>query len=334
MFGVGAIGQHHARVYHELEGVILAAVADPSPERRAAAERRFGVPAYPDHEALLAAEHIDLASVAVPSIHHHDVALAAMAHGASVLVEKPIAATVEEGRAIIDAARRAGVILTVGHVERFNPAVVELKRQLDDGRLGRLFQLIGRRLSPFPSYVRDVGVVVDLATHELDIFHHVLGELPARIYAETGRHVHDRYEDMLVASLRYPSGTLGVLDINWLTPNKVRELRLTGEGGMFVVDYLNQDLYFYENSSAPSQWEAMALFKGVEEGNVIKIRVAKTEPLRAELAAFVETVAKGEKPRVSGEDGLAALIQAQLVLASAAAGEALDVAATLQARGW
>ena len=321
VIGVGAMGQHHARVYNEMEDVQLVAVADPDPVRRAAAERRFGVPAFADHTVLLAELRPELVSVVVPSVHHHAVTMAALAHGVHVLVEKPIAGTLAEAEEILAEAEARGLLLTVGHVERFNPAVMELKRRLDAGDLGRIFHLQARRLSPFPAYVRDVGVVIDLATHELDIFRYLLGGQPVeRVFAETGRNVHERYEDMLFASLRFANGVLGVLDINWLTPTKIRELRITGERGMFLVDYLNQDLYFYENSIAPSQWDAMALFKGVEEGNVMKIRVAKSEPLRGELRAFVDAVATGAPLVVTGLDGLQALVLAKALLRSAAEG--------------
>jgi UDP-N-acetylglucosamine 3-dehydrogenase len=334
VIGVGAIGRHHARVYNDLDGVTLVGVADPDPERRAVVARRFGVPAYPDHVALLAAEAPDVVSVAVPTVHHHAVALAALAGGAHVLVEKPIALRVGEAQAMIAAAAAAGRVLTVGHVERFNPAVVELKRRLDQGELGRVFQVHARRLSPFPAYIRDVGVVMDLATHELDVLTQLVPGPVIRLYAETERNIHERHEDMLSGILRFAGGTVGVLDVNWLTPNKVRRLQITGAGGMFLADYLHQDLFFYENSEAPASWDALALFKGVEEGNVIKIRIAKQEPLVAELRAFVQAAAGLAPVVVTGQDGLRVLALAELLLASAATGQALDVAAELQRLGW
>ncbi|MFQ5594183.1 MAG: Gfo/Idh/MocA family protein, partial [Anaerolineae bacterium] len=202
------------------------------------------------------------------------------------------------------------------------------------GALGRLFQIHARRLSPFPHYVRDVGVVIDLATHELDIMCYLVGDQIERVYAETRRNVHERYEDMLSGVIRFGNNVLGVLDINWLTPTKVRELRITGEQGMFLVDYLEQDLYFYENSEAPSRWDTMALFKGVEEGNVLKIRVSKIEPLEAELRAFAGAAVDGSGPIVTGVDGLRALGLARLLIASAEKGQVLDVHEEARRRGW
>lgn len=326
VIGVGAMGKHHARVYTDLEGVELAAVADPDEARRQALARRFKVPAYPDHAALLAAERPDVVSVAVPTIHHHAVALCALQHGAHVLVEKPIASSLAQAEDLIRQAAARGLTLAVGHIERFNPAVLELKRRLQDGELGRIFQVQSRRLSPFPHYVLDVGVVMDLATHELDVMRYLLGSEVERLYAEVGRHVHPTHEDHLAGMLRFANGVVGVLDINWLTPTKVRELRLTGERGMFLVDYIHQDLYFYENSEAPSRWDALALFQGVEEGNVLKLRLSKREPLEQELRAFVAAALGAGAPIVTGEDGREALRLAQRLLAAAAEGRVMTVA--------
>src|SRR5262249_8158949 len=141
VIGFGSIGQHHARIYHEMDGVELAAVAEPSDARRERAARRFKVPTYFSHAELLAAEQLDVGSVTVPTVLHQPVALAAIERGVSLLVEKPIAATVSQAEEMIRAAAARGVTLAVGHIERFNPAIVELKRRLDDDELGRIFQL-------------------------------------------------------------------------------------------------------------------------------------------------------------------------------------------------
>jgi UDP-N-acetylglucosamine 3-dehydrogenase len=325
VIGVGSIGQHHARIYNELDGVQLVAVADPDETRRQRAARRFKVPTYTSHAELLEAESLDVVSVTVPTALHHVVALCAIEHGVHLLVEKPIANTLEQAEEIIRLAAGRGLTLTVGHIERFNPAVVELKQRLSDDELGRIFQIQARRLSPFPRYVLDVGVVMDLATHELDIMRYLLDSEVSRLYAEVGRNVHEAHEDLLSAVLRFASGAVGVLDINWLTPSKIRELRITGERGMFMVDYLHQDLYFYENLESPSRWDTLSLFRGVEEGDVLKLHVNKTEPLERELRAFVKAVAEHTPPMVTGEDGRRALILARALLASAKGGRVLHV---------
>jgi len=334
VIGVGSIGRHHVRIYNQFDDVQLVGIADTDPGRRASLARRYHIPAYASYQELFEKEKLDAVSIAVPTVNHCEVALAAIRHGVHVLVEKPIAATVEEADEIIQRAAEAGLTLTVGHVERFNPALAELKRRLANGELGHVFQVHARRLSPFPSYIRDVGVVMDLATHELDIMRYLLASEADRIYAETERNLHAKYEDMLSGIIRFENGIVGVLDINWLTPTKVRELRITGARGMFLVDYLKQDLYFYENSQAPSPWDAMALFRGVGEGNVMKFNLNKAEPLEAELRAFIEAATHGTPPAVTGMDALRALALVQLLLASAERCDMLRFRDEVARRGW
>ncbi len=314
VIGVGAMGKQHARIYNDLPGVTLVGVADPSRQTAQEVARRYHTAAYASFRELLEREAPDLVSVAVPTRLHHEVALAAIDHGVHVLVEKPIASTEEEGAEMIARAHARGVKLAVGHVERFNPAVLELKRRLAQGELGRVFQIHARRLGPFPARVRDVGVVIDLASHDLDIMWYLTGTEVTRIYAETERRVHTEHEDLLSGLLRFADGTVGVLDVNWLTPTKVRELSVTGERGMFLVNYLTQELYFYENETAAHGWDTLNILRGVEEGRMIRLRVEKKEPLRAELEAFVDAVARDGEPAVTGEDGLRALRLARLVV--------------------
>jgi predicted dehydrogenase len=167
-----------------------------------------------------------------------------------------------------------------------------------------------------------VGVVIDLATHDLDLMRYLSGREAVRVYAETEQEIHTAHEDILVGTVRLADGTIGVLDINWLTPRKIRELTVTGERGMFLVDHLTQDLYFYENAEASSgadvgeRWNAISMLRGVSEGRVIRHPVHKYEPLKAELEAFVRSVAQGLPVPVGGEDGLAALRLAQALVQS------------------
>jgi predicted dehydrogenase len=214
----------------------------------------------------------------------------------------------------------------VGHIVRFDPAVQALKGRLEAGELGRIFQVRCRRLGPFPARVRDVGVVIDLATHDLDMIRYLTGQEAVRVYAETEQEIHSVYEDILVGTVRLTDGTLGVLDINWLTPTKVRELTVTGERGMFLVDHLTQDLYLYENAEMNGErWSAISLLRGVSEGRMIRYPVHKYEPLKAELEAFVQAVA-GEKPvPVSGMDGLMALRLARALVQSGREGRSITL---------
>jgi predicted dehydrogenase len=208
---------------------------------------------------------------------------------------------------MIATAREANVKLMVGHVERFNPAVRELKQRVAAKDLGTLFQLHARRLSPFPARIADVGVILDLATHDIDAMHYVTGSHVVRAYAETARKVHKTCEDMLSGLLRFASGEIGVLDVSWLSPKKLRELWVVGEGGTLVADYLTQDVYWYKNGRVNDTWPAATNFSGAVEGDVVKTYIPKKEPLRAEHEAFVEALRDGKPSPVPGEEALAAV---------------------------
>jgi UDP-N-acetylglucosamine 3-dehydrogenase len=334
VIGIGTMGRHHARVYAELDGVELVAVADPDEHRRSSVAKRTGARPYAHYLQLFEQEKLDVVSVAVPTCLHHEVVVCAFEHGVHVLVEKPIAADVDEAMDLIRRREQNHLTLAVGHIERHNPAVIELSNRLRAGELGRVFQVHARRMSPFPAYVRDVGVTLDLATHEIDIMRSLVGAPIVRLFAETSRNVHETHEDTLVSTMRFKNGVLGSLNANWVTPSKTRECRIIGERGMAVIDYISQDLFFYENSNAPSRWDTMALFKGVEEGNVVKLRVAKVEPLRAELADFVEAARTGTPPKVTGTDGLFAVAIAEMLLESSRKLCCLDLKDETLRRGW
>jgi predicted dehydrogenase len=304
------MGRNHARVWQEVEGVALVAVADPDPAARERAVRGRAIAPYAEAEAMLAAESLDLVSVAAPTSLHLPLTLVALQAGANVLVEKPIAASREEAERMIDAAAQAGRMLTVGHIERFNPAIVELQRRLAAGELGRVFEVHATRLGPFPARIRDVGVVVDLAPHDLDVMRFLLGADPVRLYAETEQRIHTEHEDLFVGVMKFANGAIGVLDINWLTPTKRRTLTVTGERGMYAADYLSQDLVFTANPAAPS----------VSEGEVVRRLVTRREPLAVELEAFAAAVRDGGPPPVEPREALVALLLARAMVDAAERG--------------
>ncbi len=317
VIGVGAMGRNHARVYQEIPDVELAAVVDADSHLAQEAARLRGAHAYTDYQAMLEKTKPDLVTVAVPTQVHFQVVLDALEAGCHVLVEKPIAATLEEGRRMIDRAAELGLVLAVGHIERYNPAVIKLKQQLDDGALGQIFQIHARRLGPFPVRVRDVGVIVDLSPHDLDIMRYLTGKEVRRLYAETDQEINTAHEDLFSGLIRFDGGILGVLNINWLTPTKVREITVTGQRGMFLANLLTQDLYFYENKEANDlDWNHLSLLRGVGEGRMVRLRLHKREPLRTELESFA-AAARGEAAEiVPGKDGLIALELAQALVRS------------------
>jgi predicted dehydrogenase len=328
VIGLGAMGANHARVYAAIDGVELAAVADPHPDRLDAVVRGRTLRGYADYRPMLDEERIDLVSVCVPTGLHVAVGADVIDRRIPVLVEKPLAASYTEGERLRDLAAGAGVPLTVGHIERFNPAVRELKRRLQAGELGRVFQVHARRVGPFPERIRDVGVVLDLAPHDIDVMRYLLDSEVVRVHAETESRLATEREDMLAGTLRFANGVVGVLDVNWLTPAKIRELSVLGERGMFTIDYLARELRFYENDAhpqaQPGDWAARGL-KGVSEGAVHVLKVAPRESLLVELESFVSSLRNGEPPAVSAGDALASIAVAEALLTAARTGERVEL---------
>jgi UDP-N-acetylglucosamine 3-dehydrogenase len=323
VIGVGLMGRNHARVYSELAEAELVAVSDIDAKQVGSIAEKFGVRAYTNYHELLEKEKPDAVSIVVPTILHEEVGMAALDAGAHVLMEKPIAATVEEGQRLIDKAQSVGRQLMVGHIVRFNPAVQALKQKLMAGELGRIFQVFCRRAGPFPSRIKDVGVVIDLAPHDVDLMRFLTDADPIRVYAETEQRLHTNHEDLLWGVLRFADGITGSLEINWLTPTKVRETLVLGERGLFRVDDLTQDLYFFENEQASSvHWTALETLKGVSEGSMIRYAIPRFEPLKAELQSFLKAIQDEKTVPVSGKDGLAAL---RISLALVASGQTHQV---------
>lgn len=302
------MGKNHARVYSELAEAELVGVSDANPATAEAISNIFGTQAFSDYHELLAKVKPQAVSIAVPTAMHEQVVTDALKSGAHVLVEKPIAASIEEGQRLIRLAKDVDRKLMVGHIVRFNPAIQELKKRLDAGELGRIYQVFCRRAGPFPARIRDVGVVIDLAPHDADIIRFLTGLDPIRLYAETEQRIHTDHEDLLFGMLRFPDGITAAVEINWLTPTKMREVLVLGERGLFRVDDLTQDLYFFENSQATGlAWDSLKNLRGVSEGGMSRFAIQRFEPLKAELQGFLKAIAANTAVPVSGEDGLAAL---------------------------
>ena len=322
--GLGMMGRNHVRVWDEaVEGVDLVAVADPDPAAVRRAVHGRSARGYGSVEEMLASESIDLLSIVAPTSLHLPIALAALGAGAHVLVEKPIAATREEAEQMMAAAARASRILTVGHIERFNPAVLDLRRRLANGELGRIFEIRATRLGPFPARIRDVGVVVDLAPHDLDVMRFLMGSDPVRLYAETEQRIHTNHEDLFVGLMKFANGAIGVLDINWLTPTKVRTLSVTGERGMYVADYLAQDLVFYPNPDAVRGSNGAGGVGSVAEGEMTRRAIDRQEPLLVELTEFARAVRAGAPAPVDPHEAMVALLLARALVQSAQDGRVI-----------
>jgi predicted dehydrogenase len=324
--GLGSMGRNHLRVLHARPDVRLAAVADPVDAALSAAAGQVGAQGFDEPLAMIAEADLDAVVIAAPTTAHVPLALAAIDRGIAVLVEKPLAATTDEAIRIVAAARASGVPVQVGHVERFNPAVLELGRLIGEGWLSTVYSIASRRAGPFPARIRDVGVTVDLATHDVDILSWIAGERPLRVYAETAQRIHATNEDLLFGLLHFPSGATGMLDVNWLTPAKRRQLVVVGEEGMFELDYLTQRLTFTQATDTTNP-RLIGGYAPTFEGEVHEVPVASSEPLASEIDAFLGVVRQGGRPVVDAEDGLWAVAVATSLLAAAADGRVIDLSA-------
>src|SRR5438552_12438088 len=237
VIGVGSMGQNHVRVYSEIADVV--GIADPDVKAGGVVSNRFNVSYYTDSTHLLMQE-LDAVSWCVPTEHPAKVALDVIRAGIPLLVEKPLAATVEEAKRIVDAAKKAGVTLAVGHIERHNPAIAAVKRHVQEGQYGDLVTAAARRVSSFPGRVRDIGVVMDLGVHEIDVLRYLVGAPVESVFALGGRKLHGNFEDHANVLLRFHNGVHGFVEVNWLTPMKVRKLALTCLKNFVEVDYTEQ----------------------------------------------------------------------------------------------
>lgn len=314
LIGLGAMGRHHARVIREVEGMELVAVADAHGDKHGVAG---GLEVLPDVEALVAVG-IDAAMVAVPTYLHEEVGLALAGAGVHAMIEKPIAATVAEGERVAAAFEDAGLIGCVGYVERCNPALLEMRRRIEAGELGEVYQITTSRQGPFPARIADVGVVKDLATHDIDLTSWIAQSPYSMISAQVTHRSGREHEDMVVASGRLANGIIVNHVVNWLSPLKVRETVATGEKGSFVANTLSGDLTFVANGDVTSDWDRVTVFRGVSEGDSIRYAIAKREPLRVEQENFRDRLWGRESESVSMAEGVHALRVVEAALESAA----------------
>lgn len=316
VIGLGMMGRHHVRLARSTDGVELVGVFDPLGDPHGVAGD------VKSHESLesLIGSGIDAAVVATPTDDHLDVGSTLAEAGVHMLIEKPLAADVGTGAQLLAAIERAGVLAAVGHVERFNPAVRALKRRLLDYELGELYSIATSRQGPFPDRIRDVGVIKDLGTHDIDLTMWVSGEAYRSVSARVAHRAGRPHEDLVVAVGELTSGVVTNHQVNWLTPTKERRITVTGSRGRFVADTITADLFFFANGSVATEWDTMSSFRGVAEGDMIRYAIAKPEPLALEHAGFRDAVQTGSGDVVTAAEGLEVLRVADAMSRAAEAG--------------
>ena len=291
--GFGAIGRHHARNVAQMSGVQLAGVVDPLPAARESAQSH-GYHAFESVEAALAAR-LDAAIVSVPTELHYPVACELIEAGVALLIEKPIASSIEHGLDLIVRSRRRGLPLMVGYVERFNPAIIAAQRLIRDGLVGTPFHALTRRVGAVPPRVQDANVIVDIGVHDIDIISFLLQRNVTLMSAQGGMaKMNDRID---YASLSLDAdGIVANILINWVTPVKIRDLTITGSAGYLQVDYLRQQTHFAPGRDfipTESYEEILAQYEG---GVLLECPVERREPLRLQLEKFVSVLRGGDYP--------------------------------------
>ena len=302
VIGCGTWGRNHVRVFSDLPVTEVIGVADTNPTTAKETGEKHRVKWYSAPTKLMKNPDIQLISICTPTVTHAEIALQAIECGKHVLVEKPMTNTVEEAKTLIKAAEKNGVHPTVGFVERFNPAVQEAYRRIAEGEIGGVILAHTRRVSQRPLRIGDVGVIKDLAIHDIDIALTLFKEQPSTVYATAGSIAH-QFEDYANINIGYPENRTVFIEANWLTPKKVRQLNVTGTKGIMTVDYITQQLTI-ENDQ-----------------QLIQPNIPYQEPLYLELKSFADSIINDAPPSVTGEDGLRTLQICEAALKSSRTGK-------------
>jgi len=307
VIGVGFWGKNHVRVFNELSETELVAVCDVNVERAKAIAAQYGVEVYGDSCKLLKRKDIEAVSICTWTTTHAVEAMRALKAGKHALVEKPLASTIREARKIVEFAKQRDRHLMVGFIERFNPGVQRAKDTLKKGEIGELVSATAKRVSRWPERIGDVGVVKDYAIHEIDIMRKIFEEDPTTVYARVGNMKHTKFEDYAQIMLTFNRGKTAFIEANWLTPDKIRNVTLTGSDAIMTLNYLTQEI----------------TIETLEK--TLKPRYAWKEPLKLELQHFAKSILEDREPEVTGVDGLKALIIAEAAIKSSEKGSSIKL---------
>lgn len=297
VIGVGNMGRNHLRLYSQIPGVSVQAIADINSTTGLPLSKKYNCRFYRDYHELLEKENIDAVSICVPTLYHYETAKFFLENKIHTFVEKPITNSADDARKLLKLAKSMGLIFLVGHVERFNPAVIKLKEMIDNGDLGKITSVITRRVGGFPPQIQDVNIAVDLAIHDIDIVNFLLDEYPLKISVNKQKHHIKRREDSVEFFLIYKKAS-AYIQANWISPVKIRKLNITGTEGYLEMDYITQKIEFYKSNYSKfknSSKDYSDYILKFSEPDRINISVARKEPLKEELKFFSECVTKKRK---------------------------------------
>ena len=289
VIGTGFWGENQVRVFRQSRIADLVAICDADNKRAKEIGTKYGVPWFSDLTKFLRVPNLEAVTVCTPTQTHLRVGMLAIEAGKHLLVEKPMTGDERSADRLVNSARKAGVKLLVGFIERFNPGVKAVKRMLTQGVVGDVIIATGRRVARWPIRIGDVGVVKDTAIHDIDAMRYLLEEEVSAVFAQTGSLRTRSYEDYAEIMLRFDEGTTGFLDANWLTPRKVRTLIITGSEATISLDYITQEITL-ENSK-----------------RLVKPFTPWAEPLKLELENFITTIIRDREEAPSGQDALKAI---------------------------
>jgi len=300
-----------------LRNANLVAASDVDEKRAKFFGKKYRIPYYTNYEEMLKKEEVDAVSIAVPTTLHAKVAIDCIRSSKHVLIEKPIAHNVKEGQKIVKEAKKHDVKLMIGHVERFNPIVQKLKKMISDNEFGEVYFISTTRIGPFPKRIRDVGVVVDLATHDFDVIRFLTESDPKKVFALATAGIKTKFEDLADIMLFFNKKLKANVEVNWISHEKIRELLLIGSEAMARIDYITQEMHVIESSKAYRQEKFSDYLLEIMSTEERRIKLGNEEPLRIELDHFVKTIEKDMEPLVTGEDGVKVVKIAMKALQSA-----------------
>lgn len=306
VIGAGNMGQHHARIYTKLPNVELVAICDIDEKRgREIAKKNQALFFNTPEELLNSGLKIDVASIVVPTKLHKKIACLFLKKGINVLVEKPIAHRLTEAQDIIQTAQKYGVKLAVGHIERFNPAVIKLKEIIEEGKLGKIIAIVARRVGPFTPSINDANVFLDFGVHEVEVINYLLNEYPTKISRHSAR-FHTKFQDDSGELLLYYKEAVCFVQVNWVTPVKIRKLMITGTEGYAELDYISQEVILHK-AKIKRRTSTFSEFLSFSKPRITKLNFEKKEPLQSELESFISCVKNNTEPVVSGESAFKTL---------------------------
>jgi len=302
VIGIGNMGKNHARIYSELKESALVGVSDVDAEKGRMYAEKHECNYYSSYKDMLKNESIDVVSVCVPTHMHYAVSRDVIKSGVNLLVEKPIAGDIRDAEKIVRLAESKGIKLTVGHVERFNPAVNSLKKIIKQGKLGKITSLLARRVGLFPPQIKQSDVIIDLAVHDIDVFNYILEKQPTEVYIRGGKSIVNK-RDYAGLFLTY-NNINGIIEVNWITPTKIRVLNVTGTLGYASLNYITQELFLYRNNYEKTYDKFGDFVFKFGRPRKTSVKVKKAEPLKLEILDFLKCIEEGKEPLVSGQDGI------------------------------